>query len=221
MNLDNLIMKASDYTPAKKYLQDRLIPEGFINDIYANPDCSVLWGDETLEPETSTGIMVKAGIEWAHGQTVPLGNEPRIVFPYRDLSSNLVGFTTRSILDSVTDGMRYQGRRLTTDAKMVYNQDRIDTSKTIFVCESELDSAFLPNACATCDWTQLDTSWKSMAVLVYDNDDLADKIGKQEAIADGWIVVDWAGKTSYKDINEMILGGMTTPQIVALIQECI
>ena len=104
---------------------------------------------------------------------------------------------------------------------MVYNQDKIDTSKTIFVCESELDSAFLPNACATCDWTQLDTSWKSMAVLVYDNDDLADKIGKQEAIADGWIVVDWAGKTSYKDINEMILGGMTTPQIVALIQECI
>jgi hypothetical protein len=234
MNLNELIMKASDYTPAKKYLQDRLIPDTFINDLYANPDCTVLWGEDNIETITDgadgeNGIWIKAGVEWAHGVRIPLGNEPRIVFPFYALGSagnmsDLVGFTTRSINPELTGATRYQGRRLVADAPMVLNGHKIDPSKTIFVCEGLLDCSHLPNACSTSSYKFLPVEWKNKAILIYDNDRddnvHVDKLGRAEAIAEGWIVVEWGsneGHPYHEDVNAMINAKMNPQQIVDLI----
>lgn len=229
MNFNELIMTASDYTPARKYLQDRLIPDNFIDGLYANPDCTVIWGDENIDVTESEGIWINEGVEWQHGGRVPLGNDPRIVFPFYALGSagnmsDLVGFTTRH-LKAGDDGMRYQGRRYVDNAPMILNGHKVDTNgKIIFVTEGLLDCAHLPNSCSTHDYTMLPTDWKNRAVLIYDNDrdDLEDvnKLGRANAIADGWRVVNWGtaeGHPYHKDINAMAMAGMDTPQIVELV----
>ena len=228
MNLNELIMKASDYTPAKKYLQDRRIPDEFIDDLYANPDCTVLWGEDNIEGSASEGVWIKAGVESAHGRRIPLGNEPRVVFPYYALGSagnpsDLVGFTTRMLTPADDDGMRYQGKRTVTDAKLVFNGHKIDPSKTIFITEGEICSSHLPNACSTENYENLPVEWKPMAILVYDNDGKTHRgrNDREDAIAAGWTVVDWGtsvGHPYHKDINAMVMANMDTPQIVELIR---
>jgi len=94
------------------------------------------------------------------------------------------------------------------------------------VTEGPIDSVFLPNSIAVAgsDFKKIDESIKDKAVLIFDNEPRNKEILKKvnEVIDLGYAVCIWNDRriTDYKDINEMVLKGLTEEEIKSIIDEC-
>ena len=117
--------------------------------------------------------------------------------------------------------------RFIDDVPLIYNLNNVDTSKTIYVTEEgAIDSLFLPNSIAVggSDFKKIDSRLKENAILVYDNEPRNLEIIKKidGVIDDGWKVCIWNDKriTEFKDINDMIMGGLSQNEIVEIINSC-
>jgi hypothetical protein len=116
--------------------------------------------------------------------------------------------------------------RFNEDAPLIFNLNKVDKTKTIYVTEGPLDSLFLPNAIAVggSDFKKIDTTIKEKAVLVFDNEPRNFEILKkiEEVIDLGYKVCIWNDRrvTDLKDINEMILNGLTSETICSIIDSC-
>ena len=92
--------------------------------------------------------------------------------------------------------------------------------------EWPIDSLFLPNsfAVAGSDFTKLDNSIKENAILVYDNEPRNVEILKKIAhvIELGFTVCIWNDRriNDLKDVNDMVLNGLTQDEILSIINEC-
>ncbi len=185
---------------SSKYLSDRMIPE--TSEIYYIDSSQKL-----AEVHTKYRDRV-------------LGSDPRIVLPfYKD--GNLIGLTGRAINDSK---LRYLTMRFDEETPLIYNIDKVDTKKTVFVTEGPIDSLFLPNSIAVggSDFSKLDNKLKKNAILIYDNEPRNTQILKKinSVIDDGWSVCIWNTKQvkGLKDINDMVRGGLSVDQIVETIK---
>ena len=113
--------------------------------------------------------------------------------------------------------------RFVDDVPLIYNLNNVDNTKTIFVTEGPLDSLFLPNSIAVggSDFKKIDKKFKDNAILVYDNEPRSTEIIKKisSVIDEGWSVCIWNDRrvSEFKDINEMILGGLSSNDIVDII----
>ena len=105
---------------------------------------------------------------------------------------------------------------------MVFGLDRVDLSKPVRMVEGPLDSMFLSNCLASGD-SSLHQSVKNIKsnniTLIYDNEPRNKEITKlmQEAIALGHNVVIWPDTVEGKDINEMVLNGLSPDEIEDII----
>ena len=149
-----------------------------------------------------------------------LGDDPRVVIPFFDESGELVGISGRAINDSP---LRYLTMRFLDDVPLIYNIDKVDKSKTIYVTEGPIDSLFLPNAISVggSDFKKIDDSIKENAILIYDNEPRNTEILKKinEVIDLGWSVCIWDDRrvSDIKDINDMVLNGLSQDEIVDII----
>lgn len=152
----------------------------------------------------------------------PLGNNPRIVLPFIR-NGELVGVSGRAIDDSP---LRYLTMRFRDDDPLIFNVDKVDTTKTIYVTEGPLDSLFLPNSIAVggSDFKKIDNAIKQNAIIIYDNEPRNKQILKKldEVIDDGYRVCIWNDKrvNELKDINNMVMSGLTSEEIVSIIDNC-
>ena len=147
--------------------------------------------------------------------------EPRLIIPFYDRNSNLVGVTARAVDDMK---MRYVTLRIDKHKPMVYNLNRVDTSKQIYVTEGPLDSMFLSNAVAAgnADLTRVENEIpKGNTTLVFDNQPRSSSIVKimKDAMTDGWNVCVWPDTILEKDINEMIMSGTTADKVEDVINK--
>ena len=100
---------------------------------------------------------------------------------------------------------------------LIYGQERVDRNKKNYCVEGPLDSLFLPNclAIAGLNFKGLNTS----SIIVLDNEkrnkQIMDALNK--LIINGYSVCIWPETVKEKDINEMILGGMTSQDIIDII----
>jgi hypothetical protein len=112
------------------------------------------------------------------------------------------------------------------EVPLIYNLHKVDKSKTIYVTEGPIDSLFLPNSIAVggSDFTKIDDSLKENAVLIYDNEPRNGEILKKlnHVIELGFSVCIWNDRrvNDLKDINEMILNGLTNDEVVDIIDNC-
>ena len=149
-----------------------------------------------------------------------MGDDPRVVIPFFDESGELVGISGRAINDSP---LRYLTMRFLDDVPLIYNIDKVDKSKTIYVTEGPIDSLFLPNAISVggSDFKKIDDSIKENAILIYDNEPRNTEILKKinEVIDLGWSVCIWDDRrvSDIKDINDMVLNGLSQDEIVDII----
>ena len=114
-------------TPAEKYLRDRKIPKSRWDELYYIDNIEKI---EQLSDKYKDRII---------------GNEARLVLPFYDRDSKLVGVTCRALGD---ERLRYVTVRVNEDKPMVYGLDKVDITKDIYVTEGPLDSLFLDNAVA-------------------------------------------------------------------------
>jgi hypothetical protein len=149
-------------------------------------------------------------------------DEPRLVIPFFDAAGNLIGAQGRTLKDSP---LRYI-TIMTTEHVKIYGLERIDQSQKIYVTEGPIDSLFLDNAIATAD-SDLSRRLDSVAedkqqfVLVFDNEPRNKEIVllMQRAIGRGYPICIWPSDTKQKDINDMVLAGMSKADLHRIIDK--
>jgi len=203
-DLRAVAVRAWEKTESREYLQDRQIGEELIRKLWYVQDSSVL-----------SYLSSKY-------KNRKLGNDPRIVFPFYSENGELIGVSGRAINDTP---LRYLTMRFVDDVPLIYNINNVDKSKTIYVTEGPIDSLFLPNSIAVggSDFKKIQ-HLKENAIIIYDNEPRNTVILKkiEEVIDDGYSVCIWHDRRveGLKDINDMIMNGMTQNEIVEVINSC-
>ena len=157
-------------------------------------------------------------------------SDSRIVFPYYDFEGKLFGAQGRVFYDTKKGYERYRTCRFRDDMPMVFGLDRWNMTKLTYIVEGPIDSLFLPNCLAASssslltqveqvlDRTQISTE---MLVFVFDNEPRNPEVCRLQlnAINAGYKVVIWPDLIDEKDINDLVIGGMTPTQVLSLIEE--
>ena len=184
--------------PARQYLSERLVPEKYFSKLYFCTEFKK-WTNRVVPNKFST---LK-------------GDTPRLVIPFFDSSNNIIGFQGRSF--DPKDLCKYITIKLKGVEDLIYGQERINNRKRKYCVEGPLDSLFLPNCMAMAgikfNVFDLDT------IIVLDNEKRNKEIvnSLQKFITNGYSVCIWPDGIRGKDINDMILNGMTTDEIIGVI----
>lgn len=177
--------------PAKMYIDSRLIPTPFHARLFYAPKFKA-WVN-TIVPDKFDATK----------------DEPRLIIPFLDENGDLFAFQGRSF---AKDGIRYITIILDETKPRLFGLDKLDTSKTFYVTEGPIDSMFLPNAIAMAGADLPTVLNKDNAIIVFDNEprnkDIVKRIEKY--INQGYKVCIWPEYVPYKDINEMVMSGLTT-----------
>ena len=150
----------------------------------------------------------------------PLYKEARIVIPFFTKDGNLIGVQGRAIGPSK---IKYITIKVDETAPKIFGWDRVDPSKTMYVVEGPIDSLYLDNSLATMD-AALYTAPSVVGldldyIFVYDNEPRNKQIvsNMRKTIEMGRKICVWPNDIQYKDINEMIMGGMHPSEIQHII----
>jgi hypothetical protein len=186
--------KASENEVAKKYLEKRLLnPEKFY---FANKFQE--WTN-TQKPTFSRIVR----------------DESRIVIPLHTREGEIFGFQGRSLGPS---SVKYITVILDESIPKVYGLERVNTDETIYVTEGPFDSTFVQNAIAMCGSDILLDSLNlgNNIVYVLDNEprnkEICNRISK--LIDRGEKVVIWPKSIAEKDINDMVLAGLSVMDVL-------
>jgi len=186
---------------ARVYMKSRMIPDNKLDELFYTEDFSSL--AEQVNPQ------------------VVLQKEERIVIPFYDEDKNLIGVQGRALSG---DGLRYITIKAPGHDRLFYNLHKIDVNKRIYVTEGPFDSMFLPNAVAMVGASKSvnlpDKLRMRDVVFCLDNEPrsveivnmLRNLIAKEHQV----FIPD---RLEHKDINEMILSGKTSENIVEYIDD--
>lgn len=200
----NFAQKISDLPDAhfaKQYVIKRKIPEKHHNRLFYTEDFAALVDD--VFPGKYTNLSK---------------NDTRLVIPFFDVRGNVIGLQGRSLF--AENSLRYITIRASSNIDLVYGLDRLDTSKTVCVVEGPIDSLFIPNcvAAANSDLSSALTKIENVesSVLVFDNEPRNKEIIKlmSNAISSGFHVCIWPENIKEKDINDMVMSGLS-PDVIS------
>jgi transcription elongation factor Elf1 len=151
-----------------------------------------------------------------------LVDDARLVLPFYDGYNELIAISGRA-LETNEQKLRYVTVR-TNDSqnKLIYGMDRVDLSKTVKIVEGPLDSLFLSNCVASGDANLvlcMDAIEANNFILVFDNEPRNKEIVKmmQNAVNLKCNVVIWPNTVEGKDINEMVMNGLSPDEIEKII----
>jgi transcription elongation factor Elf1 len=148
-------------------------------------------------------------------------DEMRLLIPFLDKNKNLFAFQGRTLRPSNT---KYITIVLNDSAPKVYGLDTVDLNRTTYVFEGPIDSMFIPNSIATAGGDMLPVLKgfdKSKLVIVYDNEPRSRETIKklEKVILNGYNVVIWPDNLEHKDVNDMILAGLSPAFIQHIIDQ--
>lgn len=148
-------------------------------------------------------------------------DEPRLIIPLINKLGVVFGFQGRSF---AKDGIRYITIMLDENNPKIYNYETVDLKKDVYMFEGPIDSMFLSNSVAmvgaSVDLTDTGLN-KDNVIKIYDNEPRNKNIVRfvEKALEEGFRVCIWDGDLKYKDVNDMILGGMSPQQVKQMIDE--
>ena len=184
--------------PAYQYLQQRLIPERHYRYLYLCKEFKK-WTN-TIIPNKFSSLKFDA---------------PRLVIPFFDEQRNVIGYQGRSF--DPNEQSKYITIKMKGVENLLYGQERLDVNKKTYCVEGPLDSLFLPNCLATAGLNF--KGLKLNNIIVLDNERRNTQIidALKKVIANGYSVCIWPDGVDEKDINEMVMSGKTTSDIVDII----
>lgn len=187
--------------PAKVYIQSRCIPSELHHKLFYTSKFKA-WVNSIL-PDKFKDLTK---------------DEPRLIIPFLDEQKNLFGFQGRSFKKN--DDLKYITILLDESKPKLFGLDTVDPTKTVYAFEGPIDSLFIPNGIASAGGRidtnlQLTNLPKSNIVIIYDNEPRnKETVQKMEsAIELGYKLVIWPEAVREKDINDMILSGMSISEI--------
>jgi len=140
-------------------------------------------------------------------------DEKRLLIPFFDKDKNMFAFQGRSISKS---SVKYITIVLNDDIPKIYGLDTVDFNKTTYAMEGPIDSMFIPNSIATAGGDLVSALSpiqfsKASLVIVYDNEPRSKETIKKldKAILNGYNICIWPENLEHKDINDMVLAGLS------------
>ena len=197
--MDSISSLATDH-PARSYLKNRLIPERYFRDLYF---C------KKFKKWTNTVIPNKfSSLSLEH-------DAPRLVIPFFDDRHNVIGYQGRSF--DPNEQSKYITIKMKGVENLIYGRERLNKNKKTYCVEGPLDSLFLPNCLATAGLNFKDLTLGNIIVLDNERRNVQIVDALKKVIANGYSVCIWPDSVTEKDINEMVMNGMATEQIVDII----
>jgi hypothetical protein len=188
----------------RTYLEKRKVPKEFYSKLYFTANFEKFCNE--VYPNHDKEIVPDA----------------RLVIPFFDEWNSLAGVSGRALATADTK-LRYVTLK-TNDSpnKLIYGLDRIDFNKPVKIVEGPIDSLFLNNCLASGDSSLHVTAKYFEAkekILIFDNEPRNKEIVKlmQDAIRLGHDIVIWPNMIQGKDINEMVMSGVSPDEIEGII----
>lgn len=190
--------------PAVKYVLKRQIPSKMLHLFYFAPK---------FKKYVNTVIPGKFKIE----------NEehPRLIIPYFNRHGKCFAFQGRAF---GKEDPKYYTIKIDDAEEKIYGLDRVNYAKRIYIVEGPIDSLFIPNAIAVSGSsfnTPTIESLKTNATVVFDREPRSPELTKliSKSIESGYNVCLLPETMPGKDINDYILNGMTSDEIVKSIDD--
>lgn len=191
---------------AVRYVEKRNIPEEVWNLLYYTPKFFKFVNDN-VKYQFSDAMLEK--------------DTPRLVLPFFNAYGKCFAMQGRAFGKEIP---KYYTIKIDETEDKIFGLERVDYSKPVLITEGPIDSLFLPNAIAVSgsnfDMYTLRTIMTN-AVIVPDNERRHKDVVKiiQKNIDLGYKVVLWPDNIYEKDINEMIMSGKTTEDLVNIIKD--
>ena len=143
-------------------------------------------------------------------------DHPRVIIPFLDVDNKMFAFQGRAFGN---EEPKYITIKLDDNKRRIYGLDRLDINKTIYITEGPIDSLFLPNAIAVAGSDLEIKNLKRKAVYVFDNEPRNREITQkmEKLIEKNYNICIWPKSLKYKDINDMVMSGMTPVEIQGII----
>lgn len=184
----------------KKYLQNRRIPGSKHYKLYYVSKFNE-WVNSLVPGKMPTNL-----------------DEPRLILPFIDEKGYVFGFQGRAVRPS---SLRYITIMLDETMPKIFGLDTVNFDKKYYVTEGPIDSLFLSNATAMAGADGNIKGLKNVenAVFVFDNEPRNKQIvQRMEACLDkGLNICIWPKTLVDKDINDMILSGLSQAAVELLI----
>ena len=196
-------VSAIDSQVAIDYLNHRKIPKHRWDELYYIENCQSL-----------------SSLDYKYRDRV-FGNDPRLVLPFYSRQGKLVGVSGRALNNNK---LRYLTLKFDDQEPLIYGLRTVDYNKVVYVTEGPIDSLFLPNSIAVAgsDFSKLNSIVPTeQAVVVFDNERRNPQLHKlmSQVIEDGFTICFWPKTILQKDINDMVLNGLSSNVIEDIINK--
>jgi len=204
------LKKVSQLSPehkVKKFVDARLIPTPYHAKLFNCPNFRNFTNN--LVPHKFTAESLER-------------DETRLLIPFFTKDKKVHAYQGRALGASA---VKYITIVLDESVPKVYGLDTVNFDRTTYVVEGPIDSMFIPNSIATAGGDLVSAlspfqSSKSSMVIVYDNEPRSrDTIKKlDKAIMQGYNIVIWPENLEHKDVNDMVLAGMSSEFITHILK---
>ena len=185
--------------PAKKFVFDRLIPKEHWDKFFFCPNFYE-WTN-SIVPNKFPSLSQ---------------DHPRVVIPFYDRAGNFFAFQGRAF---GKEQPKYITIKFDETKQKIYGIDRIDLNKPVMITEGPIDSLFLDNALALAGADAVVNIQHTQCTMIFDNEPRNEHIVNRmkTAVDKKFNLVIWPESLKYKDINDMIIAGMSSTKIASLI----
>jgi hypothetical protein len=187
--------------PVSQYVQKRKIPKEYYDKLFI-----------------SNTFM--AFVNECKPNTFPhtIGEHPRLIIPFYDVQGKAFAFQGRAFGN---EQPKYLTIKLDESKQKVYGLDTVNLQDQIFIVEGPIDSMFIDNCLAAGGADLTLQTPAEQVTYIFDNEPRNKEIVNRmyDVIDKGYNVVVWPEDLQLKDVNDLIISGMTKIQVKNLISK--
>ena len=178
--------------PARLYCENRKIPEKYFDKLFLSDKFMTL----VNEVKPNTYKITK--------------DHPRLIIPFYDTTGKVFAFQGRAF---GKEQPKYLTIKLDENKQKVYGLDKVNFQKPIYITEGPIDSLFIDNCLAAggADLFLKNKIPNENITYIFDNEPRNKEIVKRmyKVIEQDFNVVIWPEDLQLKDVNDMIMSGLT------------
>ena len=186
--------------PARLYCMNRKIPEKYFDKLFLSDKFMTL----VNEVKPNTYKITK--------------DHPRLIIPFYDTTGKVFAFQGRAFGKEQPKNLTI---KLDENKQKVYGLDKINFQKPIYITEGPIDSLFIDNCLAAggADLFLKNKIPNENITYIFDNEPRNKEIVKRmyKVIEQDFNVVIWPEDLQLKDVNDMIMSGLTKLELQNII----